>query len=132
MIPLEVADTDADELVVTDDMRSRKAEMDRRADAFLALPGGLGTLEEVFEIWVSRTLGMHAKPLVVLDPFGFYGPLRAQVGRLLDEEFARPAALDAIAFSGGVGEAFGLLEAGLAEPAPVRSPSPEDVLESEP
>lgn len=66
----EVADVDADELVVTSDMRTRKAEMDRRADGFLVLPGGLGTLEELLEIWTSRTLGMHTKPVVVLDPGG--------------------------------------------------------------
>src|SRR5579885_3155801 len=59
----EIADHDADELVVTDDMRSRKGEMDRRADAFLALPGGIGTVEELMEIWVSRVLLMHDKPV---------------------------------------------------------------------
>src|SRR5215212_8611841 len=57
LLDKEVADGEADELVVTDTMRERKAEMDRRADAFLALPGGIGTLEELIEIWVARTLG---------------------------------------------------------------------------
>ena len=52
---LEVADHDADELVVIDDMRERKAVMDERADAFLVLPGGLGTLEELFEVWTAGT-----------------------------------------------------------------------------
>src|SRR5437764_3185739 len=50
----EIADEDADELVVTPDMRTRKGEMDGRADAFLTLPGGIGTLEELMEIWVAR------------------------------------------------------------------------------
>src|SRR3954462_12706515 len=63
LLAMEVADTEADELVVTETMRERKAEMERRADAFLTLPGGIGTLEELFEIWVARTLGMHDKPL---------------------------------------------------------------------
>ena len=68
---------------------SRKGEMDARADAFLTLPGGLGTLEELLEIWVARILGMHDKPVVVLDPDGIFAPLRAQVGLLVDRGFAR-------------------------------------------
>ncbi|HYT09364.1 MAG TPA: TIGR00730 family Rossman fold protein, partial [Mycobacteriales bacterium] len=77
LVAMEVADHDSDELVVVDTMRERKAEMDRRSDAFLALPGGLGTLEELFEVWTAGSLGMHAKPVVVLDPDGFYDPLWA-------------------------------------------------------
>ena len=85
LVDLEAADHDADELVVTDDMRSRKAGMDERDDAFLTLPGGLGTLEELLEIWVSRTLAMHGKPVVVLDPGGVFDPLRAQVDLLVQQ-----------------------------------------------
>ena len=76
LVAMEVADHDADELVVTDDMRERKGIMDARSDAFLGLPGGLGTLEELLEVWVARSLGMHAKPIVVLDPDGTYAGLR--------------------------------------------------------
>ncbi|MDD7930839.1 TIGR00730 family Rossman fold protein [Actinomycetospora straminea] len=75
LVALEVADDQADELVVVGDMRTRKAEMDARSDAVLALPGGLGTLEELFEAWTSHALGMHDKPVVVLDPDGHYDPL---------------------------------------------------------
>src|SRR5689334_4790403 len=75
LVPLEVADTEADDLVVVDTMRERKRVMDERSDAFVALPGGLGTLEELFEVWTSSSLGMHAKPVLVLDPDGFYDPL---------------------------------------------------------
>lgn len=71
----EVADEQSDELVVVADMRTRKGEMDARSDAVLALPGGLGTLEELFEAWTSGYLRMHDKPVVVLDPDGFYDPL---------------------------------------------------------
>ena len=81
LMPLEVADVDADELIVVDTMRERKRIMDERADAFLALPGGIGTLEELFEIWTSRVLGMHDKPVVVLDPDGFVRPVVGVVGR---------------------------------------------------
>jgi uncharacterized protein (TIGR00730 family) len=77
LVAEEVADDDADELVVVADMRTRKREMDERSDAVLALPGGLGTLEELFEAWTSHALGMHDKPVVVLDPDGHYDPLFA-------------------------------------------------------
>ena len=81
LVEWEVADHDADELVVTEDMRARKGEMDARSDAFLVLPGGIGTLEELLEIWVARVLRMHDRPVVVLDPDGLYDPLREQIRR---------------------------------------------------
>lgn len=102
----EVADIDADELVVTPDMRSRKAEMDRRADAFLVLPGGLGTLEELLEIWTARTLGMHDKPVVVLDPDGVFAPLREQLGQFLSAGFTHDAAAEAVTWTTTITEAF--------------------------
>jgi uncharacterized protein (TIGR00730 family) len=134
LVNMEVADHDADELVVTSDMRSRKGLMDERADAFLTLPGGLGTLEELLEIWVSRTLGMHGKPVVVLDPDGLYDPLRQQVDLLVDRGFVRPAARDTVQWVRDVGAAFDLIEAGLRDPGPIRSvaPAAEELLESEP
>jgi uncharacterized protein (TIGR00730 family) len=105
----EVADLDADDLVVTPDMRSRKAEMDRRADAFLVLPGGLGTLEELLEIWTSRALGMHAKPVVVLDPDGVFAPLREQVAQFVATGFAHEAAVGQVSWVTEVTAAFDLL-----------------------
>jgi uncharacterized protein (TIGR00730 family) len=127
LVEVEIADDDA-ELVVTDDMRSRKAEMDRRSDAFLVLPGGLGTLEELFEIWTSRVLGMHEKPIAILDPHGLYEPLRDLMKHLLEEGFARPRIFDAIGWTGTVEEAFDHLER-----SPVRlQPTAEDYIESEP
>ena len=128
LIDFEVADEGADELVVTPDMRSRKGEMDRRADAFLALPGGLGTLEELLEIWVARILRMHTKPVVLLDPDGVFTALRTQVRSLIDLGFARPSVHDAIAWAEDVPTAFDLLE----RTAPVLPPAPEEVIEAEP
>ena len=127
----EVGDRAADELLVVDDMRTRKGLMDARADAFLALPGGLGTLEELFEVWVARSLGMHVKPVVVLDVDGLYAPLRAQVELLVERGFVRPPALRALQWAGSVGAALDLVEAGLAAPVALR-PLAEEVLEAEP
>jgi uncharacterized protein (TIGR00730 family) len=106
----EVADLGADELIVTPDMRSRKAEMDRRADAFLVLPGGLGTLEELLEIWTARVLRMHDKPIVVLDPDGVFTPLREQVATLVTGGFAYASAIDEIRWTTDVSAAFDLLD----------------------
>ncbi|MCW2903653.1 MAG: hypothetical protein JWO67_5918 [Streptosporangiaceae bacterium] len=128
LIKDEIADQDNHELVVTPDMRSRKAEMDRRSDAFLVLPGGLGTLEELFEIWTSRVLGMHEKPLVILDPYRLYDPLRELMQHLLEQGFARPKVFDAVGWTASIPEAFDLLEK-----APVRiQATAEDYAEAEP
>jgi uncharacterized protein (TIGR00730 family) len=126
MIPLEVADLDADELVVTAGMRERKAEMDRRAEAFLVLPGGLGTREELFEVWVARTLGLHDKPVVVLDPDGVFGHLHVLVDDLVRRGFARPQARDALRWTTTVPAALAAVEAGGAH----LRPSPEEALEA--
>jgi uncharacterized protein (TIGR00730 family) len=130
LLAYEVADEEADELVVTPDMRVRKGEMDRRADAFLTLPGGIGTLEELLEIWVGRVLRMHDKPVVVLDPDEVFAPLRQQVDQLIDAGFARPTVNDALAWATDVDEAFELIERHL--PTPMPPPSAEEVLEAEP
>jgi uncharacterized protein (TIGR00730 family) len=134
LVNLEVADHDADELVVTPDMRSRKGEMDRRCDAFVCLPGGLGTLEELLEIWVSHTLGMHAKPIVVLDPGGVFAQLRAQVDSLVNGGFVRAPAREAVQWAATAGEALDLVDAGLRGDAQDRTivPTAEDLMESEP
>jgi uncharacterized protein (TIGR00730 family) len=116
LLELEVGDRDADELLVVDDMRVRKALMDDRSDAFLALAGGLGTLEELTEVWSARVLGLHTKPVVVLDPDGLYAPLHAQVELMVARGFVRRAAADALQWAGSVAEALDLVEEGIAHP----------------
>jgi uncharacterized protein (TIGR00730 family) len=108
----EIADTDSDELVITSTMRERKAGMDERADAFVTLPGGIGTLEEFFETWTGRTLGAHGKPVVLLDPEGFYAPLLDWLGRLADEGFVRAAGLEVLTVVKTVPDALDACEAG--------------------
>ena len=109
LIPYEVADTDADELIVVDTMRDRKRVMDERSDAFLALPGGIGTLEELFEVWTAASLGMHAKPVVVLDPDGHYLPLWEYLESLRARGFVRAAALEVLHRATSVDQAFAVL-----------------------
>ena len=68
---------EADELIIVPNLRKRKAEMEKRSDAFIALPGGFGTLEEAFEMITLKQLGQHNKPIVFLNIDRFYEPLRA-------------------------------------------------------
>ncbi len=94
LVHRELADVDADELVVTDTMRQRKQVMEDRSDAFLTLPGGIGTLEELFESWTAGYLGMHDKPLVLLDPHGHYNGLRRWLDTLVPLGYVDQRALD--------------------------------------
>jgi uncharacterized protein (TIGR00730 family) len=94
LVHRELADVDADELVVTDTMRERKQVMEDRADAFIALPGGIGTLEELFEAWTAGYLGMHDKPIVMLDPTGHYDGLRTWLAGLVDTGYVSAGAID--------------------------------------
>jgi uncharacterized protein (TIGR00730 family) len=131
LLDLEVGDQDADELLIVDDMRTRKGLMDARSDAFLTLPGGLGTLEELLEVWVARFLGMHAKPVVALDPDGLFAPLREQVTVLVDQGFVRRESAAALTWATSVTEAFDVLEVQLAV-ATRMVPRADEELEAEP
>lgn len=91
LMTIELADADADELIVTTGMRERKAEMDQRSDAFIVLPGGIGTLEELMEIWTARTLGIHSRPIVVVDPDDGWKSFRDLVEDYIARGFARPS-----------------------------------------
>ena len=76
-------------LHVVETMHERKAMMADLADAFIALPGGLGTIEEIFEIWTWAQLGMHTKPVGFLDVAGYYAPLMAFLDHAVNEAFIR-------------------------------------------
>ena len=108
LVDREVADTAADELVITDTMRQRKALMDDRADGFITLPGGIGTLEELFETWTGGYLGMHDKPVVLLDADGFYAPLLTWLDDLAGRGFVSDRALNSLLIAKTVGEALAL------------------------
>ena len=79
----------ADKLVITETMQQRKAIMYTRADAFLVLPGGFGTLEEFLEVLTLRQLGYHDKPIALINTDGFYDPLLELFAHFFDEHFAR-------------------------------------------
>lgn len=87
-----VADNGCDELVVCGCMRERKKMMEERGDAFVALPGGLGTLEELFEIIVGKQLRYHAKPIALLNVDDFFSPLLAMIEHGIEQRFIKPAA----------------------------------------
>jgi uncharacterized protein (TIGR00730 family) len=87
----ELAYVEADELVTVITMRERKLLMETRADAFVALPGGWGTLEEILEILTLRQLEVVKKPCVLLNLDGFYDPLLQLFDRMLTEKFFKPA-----------------------------------------
>jgi uncharacterized protein (TIGR00730 family) len=94
LLDLGVGETKVSELVVTDGLRDRKAIMDERGDAFVALPGGLGTMEEVLEALTLKQLGYHRKAVAVLDLDGFFDPLWTQFQRGIDEGFIKQEFLD--------------------------------------
>jgi uncharacterized protein (TIGR00730 family) len=114
LVDLEVADLKADELIVTGDMGARKNLMIERSDAFLTLPGGLGTLDELFEVWTTATLNVHRKPIVLLDPDGFYDGLLAWLGKLADAGFVRHMALEQLTVAGSIPAAFDAIESVVA------------------
>jgi uncharacterized protein (TIGR00730 family) len=110
LVDREVADRDADELVIADGMAARKTVMVDRADAFLVLPGGLGTLDELFEVWTTATLGLHDKPIVLLDIDGYYAGLLAWLEGLVATGFVRATALDRVHVAPGLDEALDAVE----------------------
>lgn len=91
---VEIAYQEADELIVTETMRERKHLMDEKSDAFVILPGGFGTLEELAEILVLRILRYHNRPIVMLNTLGFYDKLIALFEHFVEEKFASSKHID--------------------------------------
>jgi uncharacterized protein (TIGR00730 family) len=89
MVEREIGHTGIDDLRVVGSMHERKALMVELADAFIALPGGIGTLEELFEVYTWAQLGIHAKPLGLLDVAGYFAPLAAFLDHAVDQRFLR-------------------------------------------
>ncbi len=87
----EIGDPGVDELVVTDSMHSRKRVMFERADGFVVLPGGLGTLDEMIEITTWKQLQQHAKPIVLVDVNGYWAPFKALIHAVVDGGYGHRA-----------------------------------------
>lgn len=130
LLEFEVADEAADELIITKDMRSRKGVMDSYSDAFIALPGGIGTLEELIEVWTARSLGMHNKPIIILDPWDDYQGLKSLIQELTDKFFIRQAATLIPSWVRTVAEALTAVENEWKAPRSI-VPSAKDLLEAE-
>ena len=95
----ELAHTGLTRLEVVESMHERKARMAELSDGFLSLPGGIGTLEEVFEVWTWGQLGFHAKPVGFLNVAGFYDPLRAFLNHMTAQAFLKPMHRDMAIFA---------------------------------
>jgi uncharacterized protein (TIGR00730 family) len=93
---VEISHAGLTELHVVADMHERKAKMAALADGFLALPGGAGTLEELFEVWTWAQLGLHSKPIGLVDVGGYYRPLWTFVEHMVAEGFVRPEHRDLV------------------------------------
>ena len=106
----ELTYEEADEIVTVITMRERKLLMETRADAFVALPGGWGTLEEMVEILALRQLDIVRKPCVFLNQDGFYDPLLQLFERMLAERFFKPSNMELFRVAATVPEVFAQLE----------------------
>ena len=112
----ELAHQDATELVIAGSMHDRKRMMAERADAFAVLPGGIGTLDETFEIITWRQLGLHDKAIFLVDVAGYWGPLRALLDQVVTAGFAPPGARDLYRIVSSVDDVLPLLKR-LPEPS---------------
>jgi uncharacterized protein (TIGR00730 family) len=87
---VEVGHSGVTQLIVTENMHDRKQKMAEMSDAFLIMPGGLGTLEETFEILTWKQLGLHQKPVVIADIGGYWRHLTDLIDYMIDESYAKP------------------------------------------
>lgn len=113
----ELARDDCDEFHLVDNMHQRKHMMAERADAFLALPGGIGTFEEFFEVWTWKQLGYHNKPIGLLNVDGYYDGLLAFMNNTVNKDFVSDWQMDLIHQSSDLEKLLPLLvqDAGLSE-----------------
>jgi uncharacterized protein (TIGR00730 family) len=109
LVDLEVAHDGLTELHITDSMHSRKALIGERADAFIALPGGFGTCEELFEVLAWQTLKLHAKPVVLLNVNGFYDGLLGFLDHCVEQGMLRAKNRRILRVAETVDDAMGML-----------------------
>ncbi|HEY1922387.1 MAG TPA: TIGR00730 family Rossman fold protein [Tepidisphaeraceae bacterium] len=109
MMKVDIVNERCSEMVAARDMRHRKEMLEGRGDAMIALPGGLGTLEEFFEVVVGRQLGFHSKPIVLLNIAGYFGPLLAMFEHGIEHQFIKADYRELFFVAATVEEAIGYL-----------------------
>ena len=118
LVDKELAHRGLTELVVVETMHQRKAVMADRAGAFAALPGGFGTVDELFEILTWAQLGLHVKPVGLLNTAAFFDPLLNWLDHMVRERFLHPEHRERVLTAGAADELLDLLEAWRPTPAP--------------
>jgi uncharacterized protein (TIGR00730 family) len=108
---LEVAHRGLTELHTVGNMHERKAKMTELTDAFVAIPGGIGTLDELFEAWTWNALGYHSKPFALLNVHGFWDSMITFLDHVTDSGFMSPARRAQLIVADGIGEAIDKLDA---------------------
>lgn len=124
LVEREIAHPGLTTMHVVETMHERKTKMSELADGFVILPGGPGTMEEMFEQWTWGLLGLHAKPCGFLDVEDYFGPLRAMIDRMVEAGFLRQDHSDMLAFEPDVGR---LLARFARYQPPQRKYMPEDL-----
>jgi len=128
LVERELAYGPADELVVTETLRERKAEMDAHADGFVALPGGFGTMEELLEVLTLRQLHLHDRPIVLVNVAGFWDPFLTMVREMISQGFAPQGEGLLFEVAKTSEDALDLVEAGHRGASVQRRPPPSDAL----
>jgi uncharacterized protein (TIGR00730 family) len=113
LLKLEVGKRDLSQFVVTENMHERKKVMFMNSDAVVVLPGGAGSLDEFFEVLTWAQLGLHAKPIVVVNAGGYWDPLSALMERVVEEGFAEASILGQFTLVADADAALALLDAKL-------------------
>ncbi len=127
LAPKEISGPPLGELEVVDSMHARKARMAELADGFIALPGGFGTLEELFETITWAQLGIHNKPIGLLNPAGYFDPLCRLVDHAVEQGFIRPEYRDLWVVDREPGRLLDRLEAHRPPEPAVRWIRPEEI-----
>ena len=113
LLKWEVGKRDLDQFIITENMHERKKVMYMNADAVVVLPGGAGSLDECFEVLTWRQLGLHAKPIILVNAGGYWDPLLAMLDRMIDQGFAEATLLGFVSTVADVAELEAVLRGAL-------------------
>ena len=114
LLQWEVGKTDLTKFIITETMHERKKVMVMNADAIVVMPGGAGSLDEFFEVLTWRQLGLHCKPIVLMDVNGYWAPLRGLLDHVVDQGFAEASLLDFVQTGSSAAEVSDILRRALS------------------